>query len=99
MMVDSSSMTEAAGAGYDPRPYVRIGRDVREKLTAGVIAAGDAVPVTTLAEEWEVSPQTVRKALRVLAAEGMISHYPGCGYYAPSRVAAVSSAGGKGVTR
>ncbi len=61
---------------------MRIGRDMREKLAAGVIAAGEAVPVAALAREWQASPQTVRKALRVLESEGLLRRYPGVGYYA-----------------
>ena len=84
MMPNSSLTTETAEARYDPRLYVRISRDVREKLGAGVIAAGDAVPVASLMREWGASPPTVRKALRVLEAEGLLRRYPGVGYYASS---------------
>jgi DNA-binding GntR family transcriptional regulator len=84
MIADSSSATETAEARYDPRLYVRISRDMRDKLATGMIAAGDAVPVAPLAREWEASRQTVRKALRILETEGLIRRYPGVGYYASS---------------
>lgn len=98
MMPDSWPAPETAEAAYDPRLYVRISRDLREKLAAGVIAAGDAVPVMPLAREWGASRQAVRKALRVLETEGLIRRYPGVGYYVPSRTGAeqaTSRAGGK----
>jgi DNA-binding GntR family transcriptional regulator len=85
MMTGSLPAAESAEARYDPRLYVRISRDLREKLAAGVIAAGDAVRVTSLMQEWSTSRQTVRKALHVLEAEGLIRRYPGVGYFVPSR--------------
>jgi len=75
--------TETAEARYDPRLYMRISRDVREKLAAGILTAGDAVRLASLMREWEASRPTVRKALRVLEAEGLIKRYPGVGYYVP----------------
>jgi DNA-binding GntR family transcriptional regulator len=86
-------MTETAEARYDPRLYVRISRDMRDKLAAGVIAAGDAVPVAPLARDWRASRQTVRKALRVLETEGLIRRYPGVGYYASSGAGTTSGDG------
>jgi GntR family transcriptional regulator len=87
-MADSTSALETAEARYDPRLYVRISRDLRRKLTSGAIAAGDAVPVAPLTREWGASPPTVRRALRVLEAEGLIRRYPGVGYYVPPRTGA-----------
>jgi DNA-binding GntR family transcriptional regulator len=85
MMTGLLPAAESAEARYDPRLYVRISRDLREKRAAGVIAAGDAVRVTSLMQEWSTSRQTVRKALHVLEAEGLIRRYPGVGYFVPSR--------------
>ena len=88
-------MMETAEARYDPRLYVRISGDVREKLTAGVITVGEAVPVMPLTREWEASRETVRKALRVLETEGLLRRYPGVGYYASS---GADQAGGRNGT-
>jgi DNA-binding GntR family transcriptional regulator len=96
-MAESSRATETAEARYDPRLYVRISRGVRAKLAAGVIAAGDAVIIVALAREWGASPQTVRKALRVLETEGLVRRYPGVGYYVPSRAGAGQATCGNGI--
>jgi len=74
-------MTETTGATTDPRVYVRISEDLRAKLSSGLIAAGDTVPIDPLSREWETSRQTVAQALRVLEADGLLRRYPGVGYY------------------
>src|SRR5215472_8586059 len=71
----------------DPRMWVRVTEDLREKLTTGVIPAGDIVVIGRLVREWGASRQTIAKALRVLEDEGMIRRYPGLGYYALSMCA------------
>lgn len=74
-------MAETPEVMRDPRIYVRITEDLRTKLGAGDIAAGDAVSITRLSGEWGTSRQTVAHALRTLEAEGLIKRYPGFGYY------------------
>jgi DNA-binding GntR family transcriptional regulator len=80
-----SGTTGMSGVEYDPRLWVRIAEDLREKLTSGVIAAGSTVSITPLAEEWGSSRETVAKALRALEGDGLIRRYPGLGYYVLSR--------------
>jgi DNA-binding GntR family transcriptional regulator len=61
--------------------WVRITADLREKLSAGVIAAGDAVSIRQLSGEWGTSRGPVAKALRALEDDGLVRRYPGVGYY------------------
>jgi DNA-binding GntR family transcriptional regulator len=78
-------MTDMSMTGNDPRKYVQICADLREKLTAGVIPAGDFVAIYPVSREWGASRQTVAKALGVLEGDGLLKRYPGLGYYVPSR--------------
>jgi DNA-binding GntR family transcriptional regulator len=74
-------MTPATTATDDPRLYVRITKDLRHKITAGIIEAHANVSVTTISQDWRVSRSTVSKALRALEADGLIRYYHGAGYY------------------
>jgi GntR family transcriptional regulator len=78
-------MTGTTGIMTDPRLWVRITADLRNKLSSGAIAAGDPLSITQLCEEWGSSRQTVAKALRTLEDDGLIRRYPGVGYYALAR--------------
>jgi DNA-binding GntR family transcriptional regulator len=80
-MLDSLRITEAIRAGADPRMYVRIAGDLREKLSAGVLASGDMVSITRVTLEWGVSRETAAKSLRALERDGLLTRYPGLGYY------------------
>ena len=65
----------------DPRRYQRIAAELRERITSGELAPGDALPSTrTLAQEHGVSVETATKALRVLADEGLIRRWAGLPY-------------------
>jgi DNA-binding GntR family transcriptional regulator len=63
-------VTETAGATDDPRLHVRVAEDLRKKIAAGVLAAGDAVSITYTSQEWGISRQTVSKALGTLERDG-----------------------------
>jgi DNA-binding GntR family transcriptional regulator len=78
-------MTDTIQVMTDPRLWVQITRDLREKLNAGVIAPGDTVSITRLSEEWGTCRETVAKSLHALEDEGLIRRYPGLGYYVLSR--------------
>jgi DNA-binding GntR family transcriptional regulator len=69
----------------DPRIYVRIADDLRQKIRDGVIKSSAPVSITYLSQEWGASRQTVAKALRVLARDGLLCRYPGVGYYVSAR--------------
>lgn len=66
----------------DPRAYMRIAADVRERIAQGRLAAGQPVPsITTLSQEYGVARQTAAKALRLLESESLLTRIPGLGYY------------------
>ena len=70
----------------DPRIYVRIAAQLRQRIEAGELAAGQPVPsITTLTQEWHVARETAAHALATLEAEGLVRRYPGRGYYVTAR--------------
>jgi DNA-binding GntR family transcriptional regulator len=71
------------GARNDPRAWVKVANTVAERIASGEIAPGGPVPSKPdLAAELGVSQDTVRRAFRELAAEGMIVGIPGRRYIA-----------------
>jgi DNA-binding GntR family transcriptional regulator len=78
--------TDTVGAGAegsrDPRRYRRIADDVRGLITSGQTAHGQPAPsITELASKYGTARQTVAKGLCLLVEEGLLTLYPGCGYY------------------
>lgn len=70
----------------DPRAYVRIAAGVRGQILSGALAPGTPSPsVTALAREHGRARATCARALRLLADEGLLTRYPGLGYYVRSR--------------
>jgi len=66
----------------DPRVYLRIAGELRDRIDAGELAADRKIPsVRTLAQEYEVAYDTAQHAVRTLEAEGLVRRYPGRGYY------------------
>jgi DNA-binding GntR family transcriptional regulator len=66
----------------DPRVYRRLAALLRDQITSGILAPGEKVPpIEELRQEHRHSRQTVTKAMRVLEDEGLISRWPGLGYY------------------
>ncbi len=67
--------------------YRQIAAAIRDAITRGDLAPGDAVPsAKTLAQEHGVALETARKALRLLAAEGVIVRVsPGLPFYVAER--------------
>jgi DNA-binding GntR family transcriptional regulator len=72
-------------AMHDPRIYVRITEDLRRKIRDGVIKPNAPVTIADLSHEWGACRQTVAKALRALAHDGLLRHYPGVGFYVTPR--------------
>ncbi len=63
-------------------PSRQIANAIREQITSGELAPGSRVPsILQLAGAWEVSPDTVRKAFRILKAEGLIEMVTGYGTF------------------
>ena len=66
----------------DPRIYVRVLLRVREQIADGTLRPGEPTPtITALCRQFGCTRQTVSKALRLLADEGLLVRYPGLGYY------------------
>ena len=69
----------------DP-PYVQIAAILRARITSGELPPGTRLPsVQDLIGEYGVARTTARKALRVLAGEGLARVVPGWGTYTASR--------------
>jgi DNA-binding GntR family transcriptional regulator len=64
---------------------------VREMVVRGALSPGEHLGQAELAERFEVSRMPVREALKLLAADGVVSHDPNRGYFVTrlSRVEAV----------
>ena len=67
----------------DPRPpYQQISADLRMRIRKGDPAAGDKLPSNkALADQYGTSTETIRRALRVLADEGLIKAHSTMGTY------------------
>lgn len=67
--------------------YSKLMEDLREKMMSGEIQAGDRLPSENeLSAQYQVSRQTVRKALSVLQNEGYIYAEHGRGTFCSERV-------------
>jgi DNA-binding GntR family transcriptional regulator len=59
-------------------PYLRIATDIRGRIERGELKPGERVPsVTGLAESYQVSHGTARRALATLKAWGLTDTVPG----------------------
>jgi GntR family transcriptional regulator len=62
--------------------YVQLAALIRDRITSGELPAGSRLPtMTALSITHGVAEMTVRKALRVLADEGVIITRPGRGVF------------------
>jgi DNA-binding GntR family transcriptional regulator len=67
----------------DPRKYRQLAAALRAQVASGEITPGDPAPtITQLAASHGCARQTCAKALRILVTEGLLTRYPGLGYYA-----------------
>ncbi|MGW7275862.1 TetR/AcrR family transcriptional regulator C-terminal domain-containing protein [Streptomyces sp. NPDC054864] len=83
----------------DP-PYLRIARDIRQRIDSGDLAPGDRVPSTRrITQEWGVAMATATKALAALNQEGLVRAVPGVGTVVAEPVRESRAASGQGLTR
>gem|GEM_PF-395543 len=81
-----------AGARPDP-PYARIVAEIRRRIAAGELRAGDRVPSTRqIIREWGVAMATATRVLATLRRESLVRTVPGVG-----TVVAGAAAGAGGV--
>lgn len=74
-------------------PWKAVAAELRDAIERGATAPGDPVPsLTALTARYGVSSSTAHKALRRLAAEGLIEPVPG----RPYRVVVPSPQAGRG---
>lgn len=60
-----------------PAPYEQVARQVRSEIQRGRLAPGTGLPsVQRLAQQWDVAPATVGRALGLLRDEGWIVTRP-----------------------
>lgn len=74
-----------ADLGAAKPPYQRIAAELRAQIADGTLGPGARLPtITALAEDHQVSINTVQKALGVLKAEGLIEGVAGYGTFVRS---------------
>jgi GntR family transcriptional regulator len=74
-------MTDPGDAG-DPAECERLADWLRARIEDGTIAPGEPAPsITVLAAGSNWARQTCARALQRLAGEGLLTRYPGLGYY------------------
>jgi DNA-binding GntR family transcriptional regulator len=84
MSARTEQVIQPAMTGYraDPRAYIRIAAVLRERITAGDLAPGQATPsITRLCADHGVARQTAAHALHVLQDAGLVNQVPGLGYH------------------
>ena len=63
-------------------PYLQLAAIIRGRVESGELAAGARLPpILAMAGQYGVSVPTVRKALAVLKAEGLVTGVPGYGTF------------------
>jgi DNA-binding GntR family transcriptional regulator len=67
-------------------PWRQLYRLLRARITSGELAPGERLPsILDLADEYDLAPVTVRKALAALKAEGLVETAPGWGTFIAER--------------
>jgi GntR family transcriptional regulator len=93
--VTSAEGGDTQGSHRDPRRYRQLAQEVRGLITSGQLAPGQPAPsIPELTARHGCARQTAAKALRMLEDEGLLTRYPGFGYYvAQPRAGAVREKG------
>lgn len=65
----------------DPRAYMRIYSQLKARIEAGTLAPETRLNIGLIADEHDVSRDTVQKALGLLERDGLIERYAGLGWY------------------
>lgn len=68
-------------------PYVQIANILRERIASGKIQPGRKIPSQMeLEQEFDVSRNTIKKALNVLKNEGLLVTAPGRGLFVKAEI-------------
>jgi GntR family transcriptional regulator len=60
----------------------QVQQDIQRKIQAGVLKPGDKLPSTVeMADQYDTSPGTVRKAVDILIAMGVLRGHQGLGVF------------------
>ena len=69
----------------DPRAYMRVYAQLKAQIEGGELAAETRLNIGLIADEHDVSRDTVQKALQLLEQDGLIERYAGLGWYVAER--------------
>ena len=64
-------------------PWKAIAAEARDAIKRDMVPGEPMLSLTQLAEMYDVHRSTARKAMRALAAEGLVELRPGKGYFVP----------------
>lgn len=66
----------------DPRQYRQIYAELSARIDGGTYPPGTPLPkLGTLADEFNVSRDTVQRSVQMLAEDGKVTRWPGLGWY------------------
>jgi DNA-binding GntR family transcriptional regulator len=74
-----------AWATVDPRLYMRIRGVLSRRIADGTLPSGTRLNIGTIADEFDVSRDTVQHAIGLLAGDGLIERYEGLGWFVTER--------------
>jgi DNA-binding GntR family transcriptional regulator len=80
----------------DPAKYELAAEYLRLQIENGTIVAGQAVSATELSAQIQWPPRDCARVLRSLAEEGVLTRYPGLGYYVNDPARMEARRGGQG---
>lgn len=64
----------------DPRAYMRVYSQLKARIEAGELNEA-RLSIGLISDEFDVSRDTVQRALVMLEADGLIERWPGLGWY------------------
>lgn len=70
----------------DPRAFMRVYSQVKARISDGSLPAGTRLNIGLLADEFDVSRDTVQRAIGLLADDGLAERWPGLGWFVAERV-------------
>jgi GntR family transcriptional regulator len=65
----------------DPRLYRHVYTQLSQRISDGTLSAGTRLNIGTIADEFDVSRDTVQSAIGLLADDGLVERFPGLGWY------------------